>query len=227
MPAPPPESEPAIVSTFGDHAPSCRARAIARGELARLAAAGSAAAMIAETTAMPSAPARDRRAEVAGVEAADRDQRQRAERAHAGDARRPRPRRRHPPWSRSRQRGRGRRSRPPRGRSRAACSTAVERDAEQRVGAEQRARRGGRQVALADVAAGGPGREGDVDPVVDDQRHAERRQQRDQRAGLLEQRPAVGRLVAQLHQRDAALRPRAATISASGRPPPSAGSVTR
>ena len=124
---------------------------------------------------MPSAPARDRRAGVAGVDAADRDQRQRAPRA----APRASPSAPTGPPASALVGGRGERA----VRDvvdgfridRADLIHRVERDAEDRVGTEQRARRGGRQVALADVAAGGARRERDVDPVVDDQRHAQRR----------------------------------------------------
>ena len=160
--------------------------------------------MIALTTATPSAPALDREPGVAGVDAADRDQRQRRAPPH-----------RREPCGADRAAGIGLGGGggegavgdvvDERGIDRGDLVDRVERDAEDRIGAEQRARRRGRQVALADVAAGGARRHGDVDPVVDDQRDAQRREQGGERPGLLQQRAAAGRLVAQLHQRDAAL----------------------
>ena len=47
---------------------------------------------------------------------------------------------------------------------------------------------GGRRVGLPDMNPGGPGGHRDVEAVVDDQRHAGRRQQPDQTPG--ERRPA-------------------------------------
>ena len=43
-----------------------------------------------------------------------------------------------------------------------------------------------------------------VDAIVDDQRHAERRQRRVERSGELDEGPRAGRLLAQLHGGDAA-----------------------
>ena len=78
----------------------------------------------------------------------------------------------------------------------------VERQAEDRLVAEHGARRGGGQVALADVAAD-PGGRGNVDPIVDHQGHAMGLEQGLEGARLLQKVAGRRRLVTKLHQADA------------------------
>ena len=72
----------------------------------------------------------------------------------------------------------------------------------------------------------GVGSNGDIGAVVDDQRDAERPEQRDQTAGFLDERAGLRFGIAKLHHRHAA-RIAACTVAATPRLPARARSVTR
>ena len=225
-----------MVTAIGGHR-RVRSRQRARRRPPRAARArpraGSAASDSAEITATPSAPAAITSAGVVGVDAGDgADRKARRSRARIASAIARRPSR--PIGARGlsfdvvrvdaadRRRSRADRAARPR-----ACATRLDRQPDDGAAAEQPRASAGRHVVLADMHAVGAGGQRDVDAVVDEQRHAARRQRRLERARLLDHGAGRRRACRAAGPTWRRRRPAGGRDRRSVRPPARAGSTMR